>query len=55
LLKKRAASFDKENAKRASRAAAPLAAWVIANVNYSQVLERIEPLMTQQFKLEQQV
>lgn len=37
-----------QNAKRASAAAAPLAAWVKANVQYSHVLERIEPLEREQ-------
>uniref|UniRef100_A0A8C5EPV0 Cytoplasmic dynein 2 heavy chain 1 n=1 Tax=Gouania willdenowi TaxID=441366 RepID=A0A8C5EPV0_GOUWI len=37
-----------QNAKRASAAAAPLAAWVKANVQYSIVLEKIEPLEREQ-------
>lgn len=41
-----------QNAKRASTAAAPLAAWVKANVQYSHVLERIQPLETEQSGLE---
>uniref|UniRef100_A0A803SUA0 Dynein cytoplasmic 2 heavy chain 1 n=1 Tax=Anolis carolinensis TaxID=28377 RepID=A0A803SUA0_ANOCA len=41
-----------QNAKRASVAAAPLAAWVKANVQYSYVLERIQPLETEQAGLE---
>ncbi|VDM15297.1 unnamed protein product [Wuchereria bancrofti] len=32
------------NAKRASAAAAPLAAWVRANLDYSTILERVTPL-----------
>ena len=32
-------------------AAAPLAAWVTANVKFSYVLERIEPLESEQNKL----
>ncbi|KAM9801492.1 cytoplasmic dynein 2 heavy chain 1 [Neosynchiropus ocellatus] len=48
LLNKNKASFDPKNAKRASAAAAPLAAWVKANVQYSHVLERIEPLEKEQ-------
>ncbi|KAK2099398.1 Cytoplasmic dynein 2 heavy chain 1 [Saguinus oedipus] len=43
---------NKINAKRASNAAAPLAAWVKANVQYSHVLERIQPLETEQAGLE---
>uniref|UniRef100_A0A8C7E017 Dynein cytoplasmic 2 heavy chain 1 n=1 Tax=Oncorhynchus kisutch TaxID=8019 RepID=A0A8C7E017_ONCKI len=37
-----------QNAKRASAAAAPLAAWLKANVQYSHVLERIQPLEREQ-------
>ncbi|KAF7666054.1 hypothetical protein LDENG_00118150 [Lucifuga dentata] len=48
LLNRNKASFDPKNAKRASTAAAPLAAWVKANVQYSHVLERIEPLEREQ-------
>ncbi|KAG2456324.1 DYHC2 protein, partial [Polypterus senegalus] len=48
LLYKNKASFDPKNAKRASAAAAPLAAWVKANVQYSHVLERIQPLEKEQ-------
>ncbi|XP_054598719.1 cytoplasmic dynein 2 heavy chain 1 isoform X1 [Nothobranchius furzeri] len=48
LLNKNKASFDPKNAKRASAAAAPLAAWVKANVQYSFVLERIGPLEKEQ-------
>ncbi|XP_029699181.1 cytoplasmic dynein 2 heavy chain 1 isoform X3 [Takifugu rubripes] len=48
LLQRNKASFDPKNAKRASAAAAPLAAWVKANVQYSHVLERIEPLEREQ-------
>ena len=51
LLKKNKDSFDPKNAKRASQAAAPLAAWVRANVKFSYVLERIEPLESEQNKL----
>nr|XP_023648221.1 cytoplasmic dynein 2 heavy chain 1 isoform X1 [Paramormyrops kingsleyae]XP_023648222.1 cytoplasmic dynein 2 heavy chain 1 isoform X1 [Paramormyrops kingsleyae] len=48
LLHRNKASFDPKNAKRASAAAAPLAAWVKANVQYSRVLERIQPLEKEQ-------
>ena len=41
-----------QTAKRASVAAAPLAAWVVANVKYSVVLEKIEPLENEQAQLE---
>ncbi|XP_077915202.1 cytoplasmic dynein 2 heavy chain 1 isoform X5 [Halichoerus grypus] len=52
LLYKNKGSFDSKNAKRASTAAAPLAAWVRANVQYSHVLERIQPLEAEQAGLE---
>ncbi|XP_023565248.1 cytoplasmic dynein 2 heavy chain 1 [Octodon degus] len=52
LLFKNKGSFDPKNAKRASTAAAPLAAWVKANVQYSHVLERIQPLETEQAGLQ---
>uniref|UniRef100_A0A914XX81 Cytoplasmic dynein 2 heavy chain 1 n=1 Tax=Panagrolaimus superbus TaxID=310955 RepID=A0A914XX81_9BILA len=44
LLKQKSASFDPKNAKRASAAAAPLAAWVQANLQYSSIIEKIAPL-----------
>ena len=40
-----------QNAKRASAAAAPLAAWVKANIKYSYVLEKIGPLESEQAQL----
>ncbi|XP_076274081.1 dynein cytoplasmic heavy chain beethoven isoform X2 [Rhynchophorus ferrugineus] len=46
-------SFDPKMAKRASVAAAPLAAWVSANVQYSKVLDKIRPLEREQNKLKQ--
>ncbi len=39
-------------AKRASKAAAPLAAWVKANLRYAAVLEKIGPLETESLALE---
>ena len=44
LIKKRSSSFEAENIKRVSVAAAPMAAWVLANIRYSTVLEKIQPL-----------
>nr|CRZ22352.1 BMA-CHE-3 [Brugia malayi] len=44
LIKSKQSSFDPKNAKRASAAAAPLAAWVRANLDYSTILERVTPL-----------
>lgn len=46
-------SFDAKTSKRASVAAAPLAAWVSANVKYSKVLDKIRPLEREQNKLKQ--
>lgn len=46
-------SFDAKAAKRASVAAAPLAAWVAANVKYSHVVDKIRPLEIEQNKLKQ--
>ena len=51
LLKKNKNSFEPAVAKRASLAAAPLASWVRANIRYSFVLEKIEPLETEQAQL----
>ncbi|XP_068122972.1 cytoplasmic dynein 2 heavy chain 1 isoform X2 [Hyperolius riggenbachi] len=52
LLEKNSTSFEAKNAKRASAAAAPLAAWVKANVKYSHVLEKIQPLEKEQSVLQ---
>lgn len=41
-----------QNAKRASAAAAPLAAWVQANVQYADVLHKIGPLEAEQAELQ---
>ncbi|XP_033632471.1 cytoplasmic dynein 2 heavy chain 1-like isoform X2 [Asterias rubens] len=48
LLGRNGASFEPQNAKRASTAAAPLAQWVKANVMYSHALEKIGPLEAEQ-------
>ena len=52
LLEKNKNSFEPSAAKRASAAAAPLAAWVKANAKYSQVLENIGPLEREQASLQ---
>lgn len=52
LLERNGASFNSKNAKRASACALPLAEWVKANIKYSRVLERIEPLEKEQEKLQ---
>ena len=44
LLQQKANSFEHAVIYRVSVAAAPLAAWVKANVKYSMVLEKIAPL-----------
>ena len=52
LLRDRADSFQPAVAKRASTAAAPLAAWVKTNVRFSYVLEKVKPLEQEQNKLQ---
>ncbi|OWF37256.1 Cytoplasmic dynein 2 heavy chain 1 [Mizuhopecten yessoensis] len=51
LIRKCKDSFEPKSARRASIAAEPLAAWVKANVQFSYVLERIEPLEKEQNEL----
>ncbi|RZC33069.1 cytoplasmic dynein 2 heavy chain 1 [Asbolus verrucosus] len=53
LMANKSDSFDPKAAKRASVAAAPLAAWVAANVKYSHVVDKIKPLEREQNKLKQ--
>lgn len=52
LLRENSDSFDPQKAKRGSAAAAPLAAWVKANVKFSYVLEKIGPLEREQNQLQ---
>uniref|UniRef100_A0A914LMZ7 Dynein heavy chain n=1 Tax=Meloidogyne incognita TaxID=6306 RepID=A0A914LMZ7_MELIC len=52
LVKSKATSFDPKNAKRASAAAAPLAAWVSANLQYALIVEKIAPLEQKKETLE---
>lgn len=52
LLANKADSFETKNAKRASVAAAPLAAWVKASVRYSKVIQSIKPLEREQKELQ---
>ena len=47
LLKKKPASFDDASIQRVSVAAAPMAAWVKAQIRYSLVIEKIEPLQSE--------
>lgn len=51
LVKERPESFEEKTAKRASVAAAPLAAWVLANLQYGQVLQQVAPLEREQRQL----
>lgn len=53
LITTKSDSFDPKSSKRASLAAAPLAAWVLANVKYSHVLDKISPLEKEQNRLQQ--
>jgi len=52
LIQAKAQSFDHAAITRVSVAAAPLAAWVKANVKYSLVLEKIQPLTDELNKAE---
>jgi dynein heavy chain 2 len=47
LIQSKPMSFEQANITSISRATAPLAAWVKANVKYSEVLLKIEPLTTE--------
>ena len=47
LIDSRPMSFEQANISNVSRATAPLAAWVKANVKYSEVLLKIEPLTSE--------
>ncbi|KAI8844037.1 dynein heavy chain and region D6 of dynein motor-domain-containing protein [Chytriomyces cf. hyalinus JEL632] len=53
LLKSKGESFEEAVIRRSSVAAAPLAMWVKANLQYSSVLERIGPLEADLAKLSQ--
>lgn len=53
LVKERPESFEEKTARRASVAAAPLAAWVLANLKYGQVLQMVAPLEKEQRQLAQ--
>jgi dynein heavy chain 2, cytosolic len=52
LIKKKSSSFEDATIQRVSQAAAPMAVWVKANIRYSLVIEKIEPL---QQELEEEV
>ena len=55
IIDKKKNSFRPDVIIKVSRAVAPLAAWVIANVKYSKVLLRIEPLEKQMKALKRQL
>ena len=44
LLAQKGTSFEQANIYRVSQAAAPLAAWVTANLQYADVLQKVAPL-----------
>jgi len=44
LLAQKGASFEQATIFRVSQAAAPLAAWVTANLQYADVLQKVAPL-----------
>lgn len=51
LLSVKGSSFEEANAARVSKACAPLAKWVKANIQYSQVLKTVAPLEEQMYEL----
>ncbi|KFD50374.1 hypothetical protein M513_08756 [Trichuris suis] len=55
LVKRKLNSFEPSNAKRASAAAAPLAAWVMANMKYAEILNKIAPLEQKKQKLQKSI
>lgn len=55
LLRARRESFDPKVAGHASQAAPPLVEWVRANVQYSYILQKIEPLEAEQNELKKYV
>lgn len=44
LVRQKPNSFDAKSARRASVAAAPLATWVTANLQYAAIVQKIAPL-----------
>ena len=51
LLAKKGTSFEPAVIARSSQAAAPMATWVVANLKYAAVLEKVAPLESQLTKL----
>jgi dynein heavy chain 2 len=52
-VQKQSSSFEEENARRGSIAAAPLAKWVRANISYAEVLTQVGPLEQELSELNQ--
>ena len=52
LLEEKRNSFDPKVANKASTVAAPLASWVLANVKFSYVLDKVKPLEQEQGRLQ---
>ena len=52
LLEEKRNSFDPKVAQKASTVAAPLASWVLANVKFSYVLDKVKPLEQEQGRLQ---
>uniref|UniRef100_A0ABD2XKY5 Dynein heavy chain, cytoplasmic n=1 Tax=Trichogramma kaykai TaxID=54128 RepID=A0ABD2XKY5_9HYME len=48
LVRERPESFEEKTARRASVAAAPLAAWVLANLQYGKIVLQVAPLEKEQ-------
>jgi len=55
IVNQHPSSFEQETIKRASQATAPLAQWCIANIKFSEVLLKIEPLTMELDKLTQKL
>jgi dynein heavy chain 2 len=53
LISQKPDSFDEATVKRSSVAAAPLALWVKANIQYAMVIDKIEPLESELKRLEE--
>lgn len=47
-------SYNFENVQRASRACGPLVKWVLAQVRFSEILDKVEPLRNEVHSLEEQ-
>jgi len=54
-IAKKSQSFEKSVITRASVAAAPISDWVKATLKYSEILEKIQPLISEQTKLQKKL